>query len=573
MKKLTVILAAFAMLCIVATSNAQTPQAIKYQALARNSNGDIIANQQVSFRISILQGSEQGNTVYEEIQPATTNQFGLANLSIGTGNVVSGIFDSIKWGNATYFAKIEFDPKGGSDFAVMGTSQLLSVPYSLYAEHARMADNMPVFPIKAALQATNLQAPFDAPETGMLVYNTTASGTGTYSVVPGYYYNAGTTTDPNWVLLNGESSKSRLLPPNGGVDNTTYGGSVQDAVVGSATSAPTGNNNTAFGSNTFGGNASTNPSSPYNTAIGSDALFSITTGEANTGVGEAALYSNTSASGSTAMGLNSLRDNTVDANTAYGDSSAASNSTGTANTAIGYQALALNTTSVDNTAVGYAALKNSTGNNNTATGTVALTATTSGIENTATGSYAGYGNTTGGYNTVTGSGAFYDNTTGSYNTCMGYHALFSNTTGSENIAIGYGTDVSSGTLTNATVIGYNASIGASNTIQLGNTSLVNVNIAGALSVPTQSSSATTGTITVTQGIQVLALTGGGGHTGITIDFPSSPVNGQIFCIVGNTTFSAPTFSSTGNTFANVPTAITAGTALRFILVGTVWYNL
>lgn len=113
---------------------AQTPQAFKYQAIARDNSGNILANQNVAFRISILQGSISGTSVYSETHAATTNQFGLANLNIGNGTVASGVFSSINWGSNTYFVKTEFDAAGGTNYTLTGTSQLLSVPYALYAE-------------------------------------------------------------------------------------------------------------------------------------------------------------------------------------------------------------------------------------------------------------------------------------------------------------------------------------------------------------------------------------------------------------------------------------------------------
>ena len=141
MKRLTLIVATLLTLGISAGSFAQqvqqaiVPHAFKYQAVVRDGSGTVISNQNVSFRISIVQGGANGTTVYEETQSAATNQFGLANLSIGQGAAVAGSIGDIQWGNGTYFVKIEFDPKGGSDYALMGTSQMLSVPYSLYSEH------------------------------------------------------------------------------------------------------------------------------------------------------------------------------------------------------------------------------------------------------------------------------------------------------------------------------------------------------------------------------------------------------------------------------------------------------
>ena len=132
MKKIITILTAITLLTVECVF-AQTPQAFKYQAIARDNSGNILVNQSVSFRISILQGSTSGPSMYTETQTATTNQFGLANLNIGMGTVVSGNFSTISWGSNSYFVKMEFDPTGASNFTLMGTSQLLSVPYALYS--------------------------------------------------------------------------------------------------------------------------------------------------------------------------------------------------------------------------------------------------------------------------------------------------------------------------------------------------------------------------------------------------------------------------------------------------------
>ncbi|MBI5217535.1 MAG: hypothetical protein HY958_01220, partial [Bacteroidia bacterium] len=111
----------------------QAPQAFNYQAIVRNTSGAVIQNQNVSLRISLLQDSVTGIPVFVEEHAATTNTFGLVNLKIGNGAVVSGIFAAINWSAGSYFIKIELDATGGSAFTEMGVSQLLSVPYALYA--------------------------------------------------------------------------------------------------------------------------------------------------------------------------------------------------------------------------------------------------------------------------------------------------------------------------------------------------------------------------------------------------------------------------------------------------------
>jgi hypothetical protein len=112
---------------------AQAPQAFKYQAVARDVAGNVLANKMISFRISILPGSTSSGAVYSETHTKSTNSFGLIDLEIGNGTIVTGSISDIDWSSNIYFIKIEMDPLGGSAFQMMGTSQLLSVPYALHA--------------------------------------------------------------------------------------------------------------------------------------------------------------------------------------------------------------------------------------------------------------------------------------------------------------------------------------------------------------------------------------------------------------------------------------------------------
>jgi uncharacterized protein (TIGR02145 family) len=118
---------------------AQVPQTLKYQALARDASGNVLAGKSVNFRISIIQGTITGTFVYSELHSKTTNPFGLVDLEIGKGTSPSGTFSSINWGVDVHFIKIEMDPAGGTSYQNMGTSQLLSVPYALYAKTAETA--------------------------------------------------------------------------------------------------------------------------------------------------------------------------------------------------------------------------------------------------------------------------------------------------------------------------------------------------------------------------------------------------------------------------------------------------
>jgi hypothetical protein len=138
MKKILMLTIAL-LLCI--TVSAQSPQYFKYQAVARDGSGNVLKNQNVSFQISILKGSASGSLVFRERHFPTTNQFGLVNLTIGAGTNISGDLTSIDWGDDDYFFQIELDPNGGTSFTTMGTSQLFSVPYALYANSAGNINN------------------------------------------------------------------------------------------------------------------------------------------------------------------------------------------------------------------------------------------------------------------------------------------------------------------------------------------------------------------------------------------------------------------------------------------------
>jgi hypothetical protein len=123
-------------LAVCTGMNAQAPQKFNYQAIARNAQGNDLQNQPVGIRISILDGGTNGTLVYQETQTKTTNQFGLFTLEIGGGTVVSGDFSSIAWGSGSKYIKTEIDPTGGTNYTVAGNSQLISVPYALYAGQA-----------------------------------------------------------------------------------------------------------------------------------------------------------------------------------------------------------------------------------------------------------------------------------------------------------------------------------------------------------------------------------------------------------------------------------------------------
>lgn len=113
---------------------AQSPQAFNYQGVARDNGGNVLANQSIGVKVDLRQGSTTGIILYTETHSTITNDFGLFNLSIGTGTVTTGDFSTIDWSNSPYFIEVSMDVSGGTAYQSMGVSQLLSVPYALYAE-------------------------------------------------------------------------------------------------------------------------------------------------------------------------------------------------------------------------------------------------------------------------------------------------------------------------------------------------------------------------------------------------------------------------------------------------------
>ena len=132
--KNTLAIIAFVLIQTVSVS-AQAPQKMSYQAVIRNANNELLNNANVAIKISLLENSSTGNAVYVETQKTTTNANGLASIKIGEGTIQSGSFDLIDWGNNSYFIKTQTDLTGGTNYNITGVSELMSVPYALYAKN------------------------------------------------------------------------------------------------------------------------------------------------------------------------------------------------------------------------------------------------------------------------------------------------------------------------------------------------------------------------------------------------------------------------------------------------------
>lgn len=117
---------------------AQAPQGFNYQATVRDGNGQLIINQNVYFIFNIMRNSPTALPAYSETHYAPTDDLGTVSLVIGHGTPTTGNFSEILWGEGTYYLGIELNT--GSGYIAMGTTQLLSVPYALYANSAGNAE-------------------------------------------------------------------------------------------------------------------------------------------------------------------------------------------------------------------------------------------------------------------------------------------------------------------------------------------------------------------------------------------------------------------------------------------------
>ena len=128
-------------LVIAGLAIAQSPIQFNYQAVARDAQGQALKNQAVSLKISLLEGSNTGTVKFEEIHKLTSSKLGILNLLIGKGQNQSGILSNLDWKNNKYWLKVEMDASGGSNYSLMSTTQLVSVPYALHAETATHVDD------------------------------------------------------------------------------------------------------------------------------------------------------------------------------------------------------------------------------------------------------------------------------------------------------------------------------------------------------------------------------------------------------------------------------------------------
>ena len=485
-------------------TNANTPDAI----VARDANG--------AFTAGIITASLNGNAISATKLAATKTIYG--NAFDGTANLTN-IIASGFGGTGNGFTKF-IGPAGSerlftlpnADATILTSNALVTVAQG--GTGASTATQNFVFagpasgssagaPSFRALTAADLPA-----GSGSYIANSTTQQTSANFNISGAGIVGGNLTANSFIVPSATSTQ--FLKGDGTLDATTYATAGANANITSLTGLTTalslaqgGTGSTSKNfvdlttAQTIAGAKTFSAIATFNTDIN---INGLKIGKGNSNTGE-----------NTALGVNALSTNTGNFNTAIGFEALKLNSSSGYNSGFGSRSLSSNTTGFENTGLGFQSLfANTTGNYNTAIGVNSLAT-----------------NTTGSLNIALGNASLYNNTTGDNNTALGRAALFTNTTGSSNTAIGINADVSTGNLSNATALGNGAIVSASNTIQLGNSSVTNVKTSGTI---------TAGAVTYPKvdGLagQVLITDGSGVATFRTLDGAGANLtNGKI--LVGN----------------------------------------
>jgi trimeric autotransporter adhesin len=515
---------------------AQAPQAMNYQAVARDAAGVIYANQNISLRITITDGSG-GATLYRETHNTSTNQFGLFTLSVGMGTPVTGSFATISWETVNAWMAVEYDPAGGTNYTLMGQSQLLSVPYALYAADGNPGPQGPQGdPGPQGIQGD--PGPQGDPGTqgpqglqgipgadGATWFTGTGAPAGSLGIINDLYLDTNNgdyykkTAATTWTLQGNLTGPQGIQGPPG--DSANLNGTT-NYVVKFTPNGTTGGNSQIFDNGTNIGinttspvgklhikgdadttqlviDANTTQNSPLirlrsntgtdlmhihtndstNVFIGFEAGKNITgiNARRNVFIGQQAGYASQSNANSIAIGFRSLYNTLTGINIGIGYNSLTNNINGATNVAIGTVSLQSNISGSVNVAVGNAALfENTSGDYNTAIGAAAMENNTVGNENVALGYEALWSNQSGSANTAIGIGALFAANQSVSNTAVGFAALANLISGGNITAIGNNTSVASSAVSyvNATVIGYLAVIDSSNKVRIGNSSITSI---------------------------------------------------------------------------------------------------
>lgn len=477
---------------------AQSPNVINYQGVARASDGTVISSQSIGLKFDLRQGSATAAVVFSEQQVLTTNTLGLFSTQIGKVNAAG--MSGINWELGSYFLEVSIDVNGANSYVSLGTQELASVPYALYAQ------SVPVTFTNNTLTVGNksvviTQTIASTPNTTITVSGlgtVTSVGTNTFDinipspnftgqgsttvsgVYPNYTINTQSSGAPNiagagisTVTSSGNNFTVDVQAPSfSGVGSTSVSGAYPNYTI----STPAAVSNTLVGSGiavvspSIGNNFTVTVNQP--TFAYSQATGSLTSGTSSAYITPNLTFTNnvlTSGPASNSVLVSSGWGLTGNAGTTYSNNFIGTNDNNDFSFRLNNQRAGRLEIASQSAYFGYlAGPTTNTATANTGIGYNALNANTSGFGNTGIGYLALQVNTSGFWNTAVGGASQWGTTSGSSNVSLGYQSLRNNSTGSGNIAIGRDAMLFNNGSTNNVVIGsfamVTSTVGSNNTM-------------------------------------------------------------------------------------------------------------
>ncbi len=472
-------------LCILLLDlSAQMPQGLNFQAVARNSNGNILANTSLTVKIGVIAATGPV-TVWEETHPVTTSDIGLFKLIIGKGTRTAGTveqFSNISWSTDKYSIKVELN--GGNGYENMGTTELQAVPYAMVAGSLSYLPTIPSLASLDIMEADDHNADsalftvknkdgntvFAVYNEGVRInvadYPPVGKGSKGGFAIGGFGLSKGETNEymrvsPDSVRIYVDETTSKgvkggfaiggfglskgvtdflhLTPENYFIGHLA-GSSISTGLYNSFFGYDAGVRNTVGNNNVFIGNetGNLNIDGNWNIFVGNRAGYANTSGDGNIILGDEAGRSNTTGSGNVFLGDWAGRDNeTGESNVYIGADAGLSNTKGNYNVFMGSSSGLSNIEGTSNVFLGESSgYSNTYGNSNVFIGTESGWKNQTGDYNVFMGEAAGWGNIIGKENVFIGASAGELNSSGSYNVFMGTSSGYSNKDGNYNVFLG-----------------------------------------------------------------------------------------------------------------------------------------
>ena len=304
------LLCTIVLLACLSFISAQPPQKMTYQTVVRDANNELVVNQPVGVRVSVLKDSANGIAVYIESHTVTTNANALATITVGTGTpLIFTSFKDLDWAHNNYFLKTEIDPAGGTNYTITGVQEFLSVPYAFYSENAKYVDtalfayksdtslysysannaNSATYATSAGSAATATSALYaDSASVADFAHNANNANSATYATSAG---SAATATTATSALYADSASVADFAHNANTANSATYATSAGSAAT--ATTATSALYADSASIADFAHDANTANSATYATSAGSAATATSATYADTTRIANASITSNT----------------------------------------------------------------------------------------------------------------------------------------------------------------------------------------------------------------------------------------------------------------------------------------